>query len=231
MSARHRTASWWPRPLRRARVLACLATAVLSVPFGGATAAWAHSNYAGRHRAPHAPGVPAPLSAATMPAPSPPAPAPEDTCVPGAWTSAQGAPPYYVAGDNAAYLWHDADGGWALRVTHAGARAKAVFSGALTATTGQFVYANAAPGTGNDIVYLSANRRTVYFRFVNFGLLDGLDFATHCTRGIVVHLRLGPVNLPAGHIFVGASGAHPPADPFRVTRSPRLAGLARRPVA
>jgi hypothetical protein len=162
-----------------------------------------------------------------MPVPTPPAAAPEDTCVPGTWQSAQGAPAAYLPGLNAAYLWHDADGGWALRVTHPSDRAKAVFSGSLSTTTGQFVQVAASPGTGNDIVYLSADRRTVYFRFVNFGLLDGLDFATHCARALVLRVHLGAADLPPEHIFVGANGTHPPRDPFKVARSAYLEAVNR----
>ena len=51
--------------------------------------------------------------------PSPPPAATPDTCVPGAWPAlTEGRPTTLLAGTDGAYLWHDPDGGWALRVTH-----------------------------------------------------------------------------------------------------------------
>ncbi len=232
MAVRHESREGPRRALRRGGAAAAVAVALCSLPGVGAPAASATTTMFLRHRRPLATTTTT-VPASGLPVPAPPAPAPEDTCVPGTWASAQGAPLAYVNGIDAAYLWHDADGGWALRVTHSGPRSKAVFSGSLTATTGQFVNVGASPGTGNDIVYLSADKRTVLFRFVNFGALDGLDFATHCTRAIVVHLRLGAANLGPAHVFVGTTGTHPPKDPFRVARSARLgpAGTPRAAVA
>ncbi len=224
MAGRHESRDRPRRALRRGGAAAVVAVALCSLPAVGSPGASAATPLFIRHRR-----VTTTITTAltsSLPVPAPPAPAPEDTCVPGTWASAEGAPLAYVDGIDGAYLWHDADGGWALRVTHSGPRSKAVFSGSLTATTGQFVDVGASPGTGNDIVYLSADKRTVLFRFVNFGALDGLDFATRCTRAIVVHLRLGAVNLGPAHVFVGATGAHPPKDPFKVTRSARLGPAA-----
>jgi hypothetical protein len=166
-------------------------------------------------------------SVVTMPLPAPPPAAPPDSCVKGNWPpQVSGAPLTFLLA-NGAYLWYDADGGWALRVTHWGLRDRAVFSGYLTTHSGEFVDVSVmspvapSPGpTGNDIVYETPNKRTVYFRFVGFGLLDGLNFATQCVRGFTVSIHIGLRPLPGAAVHLGSAGTSPPSNPFRLMRHP-----------
>lgn len=156
----------------------------------------------------------------TLPEPYPKDLGPQihDTCGGGAWDIAPGAPTSFHPDLNAAYLWQGAGGGWTLDVTHQDARDQKIFSGSITAISGTFTGVTSA-GLGDDIVYVSTNKRTIYFRFVNFGLVDGLGFTTHCASGFVVKVRMGGQAVPPLHDFLGAGGYHPRAVPIRVTRA------------
>jgi len=161
-------------------------------------------------------GVP---TGATLPAPEPPPPAPRDTCAKGLWPAVvQGLPVSYIVGQDGAYLWYDPDGAWALRFTHSGTHFKAAFSGSLTVGSGELVDVSAMGG-GNDIVAVSPDKRTIYFRFANFGPVDGLNFATQCTRGFSVDIHRGPRLMAPAAIHLGASLTSPARDPVRVARS------------
>jgi hypothetical protein len=136
----------------------------------------------------------------------------------GQWPQAvQGRPDAFQAGDGV-YLWHDPDGGWALRVTRSGPRDRVPFSGYLTSVKGSFVDVVPFVGNGNDIVAVSADKQTVYFRFVGYGLVDGLDFATQCTRAFVVEIHMGGSRVPTGSIYLGANLVDPTSNPFRIAR-------------
>jgi hypothetical protein len=154
-----------------------------------------------------------------LPLPQPPPPVAEDTCVKGTWaTQDLGRPTSFQAGANGAYLWHDPDGGWALRVTHAGPRVRVVFSGSLYSASGQFIDVTTIASGGNDIVYETANKRTVYFRFVDDGWVDGLNFGTECAKAFTVNIHEGAKLASPGAIFLGAGLANPLGNPFRVDR-------------
>jgi hypothetical protein len=140
-----------------------------------------------------------------------------DNCGGGTWDIAPGTPISFHPELDAAYLWQGGGGGWTLDVTHTDARQQKVFSGSITAVSGTFVGVTSA-GFGNDIVYLSADKRIIYFRFVNFGVVDGLGFTTHCTSGFVVKVLVGGRAVPPRHEFLGADGHHPQAVPVRVSR-------------
>ena len=151
-----------------------------------------------------------------MPAPTPPVAAPPDTCGKGAWPSeVQGRPLSFQVGDGV-YLWDDPDGGWALRATHSGPQDTAVISGTLT-TGGKFVDVRRGQG-GNDIVALSANKRTILFRFVNYGWVDGFDFATRCSAGFSASFYVGGNLASTAAIHLGAASASPTTNPLKVQR-------------
>ncbi len=153
---------------------------------------------------------------ATMPAPTPPVPAPPDTCGKGAWPSeVQGRPLSFQVGDGV-YLWDDPDGGWALRATHSGPQDTAVISGTLT-TGGKFVDVRRSQ-EGNDIVAVSANKRTILFRFVNYGWVDGFDFATRCSAGFSGSFYIGGNLASTTSIHLGAASVSPITNPLKVQR-------------
>jgi hypothetical protein len=205
----------------RARALVVTA---LALAMTGMTAAPSSASPRALHRHPTSASTTTNAPAATttvpsMPEPVAPPPAPEDNCVKGTWpATVQGRPASFLVGGNRAYLWHDADGGWALRVTHAGPRLRVVFSGSLYSATGQFIDVAPTAGGGNDIVYETADKHTVYFRFVDYGLVDGLNFATECAKAFTVSTHLGSRLLPAGDVYLGAGGVNPAGNPFRVER-------------
>jgi hypothetical protein len=138
--------------------------------------------------------------------------------VPGAWPGvADGRPATLLAGSDGAYLWHDPDGGWALRVTHASLQDRVIFSGSLT-TSGKFLDVQLIGGGGNDIVVVGPAKRTILFRFVNYGLVDGLDFSTHCSRGFTVKLYIEGQLASTGSVHLGQSLGNPTSNPFTVER-------------
>jgi hypothetical protein len=141
----------------------------------------------------------------------------------------QGAPVSFTLGADAAYLWYDPDGGWALRFTHAGNGDKLIFAGSLSTPTGQFTDVTPVSDKGRDIVALSPDKRTIYFRFVDFGLIDGLNFATRCARVITVNVHASRGLVPANEIHLGANGTSPPGNPFKVGRGMLLSGRAKEP--
>jgi len=168
----------------------------------------------------------------TMPLPAPPPAVAEDTCVKGTWAPEyEGRPTTYLVGSDGAYLWHDPDGGWALRVTHANAKERVVFSGSLYSATGQFVDVTSLSPGGDDIIYETGDKHTILFRFVDDGLVDGLSFGTMCSKAFTVNIHLGARLAAPGQVYLGASGDHPVGNPFRVTRVLRDASnsVAKRP--
>ena len=117
-----------------------------------------------------------------------------------------------------AYLWYDPDGGWALRVTHVSPRDTVVFSGALT-TSGQFVSVHRASYNRADIVFVSRDRHTIVFRFVNYGWVDGLDFATQCSPALTMSIAMDGQLVSTDAIHLGGAAASPTNNPMRVERA------------
>jgi hypothetical protein len=63
-----------------------------------------------------------------------------------------------------------------------------------------------------------AGRDTVHFRFHTFNHVDGLIFAVQDTEWITFRLERNGHLIGTQHIFLGASGAHPPGNPFVIVR-------------
>jgi hypothetical protein len=155
---------------------------------------------------------------AGLPLPQPPSAAPEDNCVQGAWPQAiEGRPATYLAVGDGVYLWHDPDGGWALRATHSGPHDRVIIAGTLH-TDGKFTLVHRVRDEGNDVVALSANHKTILFRFVNYGWVDGLDFATHCSTGFSASFYIGGTLAPVGAVHLGGNEVSPTSNPFDVER-------------
>jgi hypothetical protein len=150
--------------------------------------------------------------------PTPPAPEAPDSCVTGSWPSAaEGRPAAFLAGSDGAYLWHDPDGGWALRVTHSGPHDRVIFSGSLT-TTGKFINVQRAGDEGNDIVEVGPAKHTIFFRFVNYGWVDGLDFGTRCAPAFTVKIYVEGQLASTGAVHLGQAAVNPTSNPFRIER-------------
>lgn len=112
------------------------------------------------------------------------------------------------------YLWHDGKG-WHLSVTHIG-HAKAVFTGTIKASR-PISYVKVRDER-NDVVKLSADKRTLTFRFVNYAYLDGLDFRVDCAKWVGFSLQADGHRLTPRRVFLGAKGVHPTSNPFVIER-------------
>ena len=112
------------------------------------------------------------------------------------------------------YLWHDANG-WHLRVTHP-TRQRMVFRGVITAS-GPITFQRVRD-EHRDKVVLSSDKRTMVFRFVNYGGIDGVDFVDSCATTTKFALALNGHRLGRNHVYIGANSARPPHDPFVISR-------------
>jgi hypothetical protein len=93
-----------------------------------------------------------------------------------------------------------------------------VIFGTLTANSVEFVDVHRAKDEANDIVTLSPDKRTIPFRFVNYGGVDGLDFATHCTASFTAHIDMKGTLTSTSAIHLGANAANPTSNPFTIER-------------
>lgn len=129
----------------------------------------------------------------------------------------QGQPKAFHAGARSGdYLWHSTDG-FHLRVTHGGSHAGRVYAGEIT--SGRPMRVEPVKLEGGDTVGLSANHKTIYFRFVNHGYVDGINFHTDCARTLTLsHLTVDGHALPKDRIDLGYYSQHPAHVPFTVRR-------------
>ncbi len=160
----------------------------------------------------------APVPATASPAPGPVCASSADD---GNWPLfADGRPTGLDAGGPAAdYVWHDVTG-WHLRVTHQNDHHQ-VWAGALT-TTGTFSGADIVKLEKNDYVAVSADRHAIYFRFNNYGGIDGFDFRTHCAPSIRFDLRADGAQVNPTEVIIGHSQRNPANVPFAVRRQSTL---------
>jgi hypothetical protein len=137
-------------------------------------------------------------------------------CTDGHWpASVQGMPVTFKAGARAGdYIWHDSKG-WHLRVTHVGTHA-VVFTGTIRASAP--LDADPVKLEPSDHFTVSPDRRTITYRFVNYGRIDGLDFRTACARTLGFRGAMAGHLLPTWRIWVGHYGRHPLENPFLIVR-------------
>jgi hypothetical protein len=138
------------------------------------------------------------------------------TCDAGRWPRrVQGKPATLVVGARAGdYIWHNANG-WHLRVTHPGT-AGVVFSGRIVSNKPVSV-AGVRLDAG-DTIAISGDLKTVTYRFINHGGVDGLDLRTACATRLAFTGSMASSKLPVGRIWIGRNGLHPLGNPFVVTR-------------
>lgn len=159
------------------------------------------------------------LAAGATPAVAAPAQTAEasssQSCVSGPWpNSVKGRPDNLESGSaRGVYLWHNSKG-WHLRATHPGSK-KVVFTGTITATAPMRKSNYRLEGA--DRAWLSADRKTLKFRFTNYGHLDGIDFRTGCANAIRVTGRINGTQLTSAQVFLG-DRSHPTSVPFRIER-------------
>jgi hypothetical protein len=138
------------------------------------------------------------------------------SCPNGHWpATVEGRPTLLAAGTEAGdYLWHDNDG-WHLRVTHRG-QDRLVFTGRIQSSAP--LAEDPVKLEPADQVSLSADRKTITFRFTNYGAIDGVDFTTACAQRLTFHFEIAGVDTPVGRIWLGHANRHPLQNPFVVTR-------------
>jgi len=160
--------------------------------------------------------VPAGMFAATVTTATMTATTATATCDEGRWPArVQGQPATFAAGARAGdYIWHDANG-WHLRFTHPGTT-RAIFSGTIVSNAPLAVKGYRLES--GDSFSLSADRKTLTYRFTNYGRIDGLDVRTACASRMAFKGLMAGLKLPVGRIWVGRAGNHPLQNPFVVLR-------------
>jgi hypothetical protein len=137
------------------------------------------------------------------------------TCDVGHWPgSVQGRPRLHVGSPAGDYIWHDATG-WHLRVTHPG-NGTVVFTG--TIRSDQALTVKGVRLESQDTFTLSTDQKSVTYRFVNHGKIDGLDFTTACATRLSFGGRMNGLRLPDRRVWVGHLGRHPLENPFVIRR-------------
>jgi hypothetical protein len=151
-----------------------------------------------------------PASAATGPT------AVARACDAGAWGSrVQGAPRFDAGDAGGDYLWHDPTG-FHLRVTHAN-EDRRVYTGVISSPTPMRV--EPVRLERGDALTLSADHRSLYFAFANYGHVDGANFHTDCATSITVsRLNVGNQTLPVTRVYLGEHRAYPARIPFTIGR-------------
>ena len=138
-------------------------------------------------------------------------------CDEGRWpVSVQGQPATFKAGARAGdYIWHSGTG-WHLRFTHPG-MARVIFSGMIVSNTPLSVVPYKLEA--GDTFALSVDKKTLIYRFVNHGRIDGLDFRTACATRLWFKGSMAGAKLPTGRIWLGHRGRHPLQNPFVILRN------------
>ncbi len=131
----------------------------------------------------------------------------------GAWPAvADGRP----SRDPGVRVWLDR-AGWHVRVTHDTLHDR-VFTGEIV-TTGALVDVHAVRLEKNDYIKVGPDKHKLYFKFNNYGGVDGFDFATHCAPALAFGFRADGHIVPTTRISVGATAFHPKHDPFVIRRT------------
>jgi hypothetical protein len=132
------------------------------------------------------------------------------------WPAAvQGKPTNLQAGARGGdYFWHDKNG-WHLRVTHHGTR-KVVFTGRIVSSTP--IKVTGVLLEKKDAFTLSADGKTLTYRFNNYGKIDGLDFKTDCAQRLRLSGSMAGKKLTVGRIWLGKRHVHPLSNPFVVIK-------------
>ncbi len=126
----------------------------------------------------------------------------------GAWPAVVNGVP---AHDPGVRVWADA-AGWHVRVRHDTLHDR-VFTGEIV-TTGTLIDVHPVRLEKNDYLKAGPGGHKLYFRFNNYGGVDGFDFATHCAPWLAFGFRTDGHLVPVSRISVGATAFHPKHDPF-----------------
>ena len=131
-----------------------------------------------------------------------------------AWS--EGRPASFKSGARwGEYLWHTSNG-WRLRVTKPGTLLR-TFSGKIVSDVEMIVTSYHLES--NDHWTLSADKKTLTYRFRNYGNVDGLNIKADCATRLWVRGSRSGVKLPVGRIWIGHDGHHPLTNPFEILRT------------
>ncbi len=159
------------------------------------------------------------VSSSTSPAAEPAAAPATATCRgdDGNWPAfAGGRPAGLDAGDRAGvYLRHDGTG-WHLRVTHRN-DTRRVYTG--TISTRGTIDARRVDDERDDVVRVGPEGHNLYFRFVNYGHFDGVDFTTHCAPSLSFNLKGDGQELQTSEVRIGKEDSNPTSVPFVIQRA------------
>jgi len=152
------------------------------------------------------------------------------TCDPDAhWPAyVQGRPDGFDPHDDGVFIWHNPHGGWGLRVSHPalpGKANKVVFTGTIS-SKGTIGNVARVKDEKDDVVKVGPKGHTLYFRFVNYGGVDGVDFTTTCTPGLAVALKADGSSMQTKFIHLGDKDAKPGSNPFLIRRRDADTGTA-----
>ncbi len=129
--------------------------------------------------------------------------------------SVQGTPATLKSGAATGdYIWHDANG-WHLRVTHPGSR-KVTLTGRIVSSAPMTI--KPARLEKGDRLTLSADKKTLTYKFYNYGKIDGVDFKTACAQRLRFAASVNGSKLSRTRIWLGRHGRHPLENPFVVLK-------------
>jgi hypothetical protein len=114
------------------------------------------------------------------------------------------------------YLWHGSNG-YSLRATHPGHQ-RVVIAGRLSASNG-FSNVTKVRFERADSLSLSADHKTMTFRFTNYGYIDGINFAANCSKLMRVKIRINEAVASPRQIKLGKRRSNPTSNPFAIERS------------
>jgi hypothetical protein len=182
----------------RSRILA-VATALTAALAGGAAVS----------------GAAQAATVAPSPASSSPGVSSDTGCSTGYLPAAVLGTPNVTAGSASGYrIYHDKTG-WHIRVTHPG-HGTVLFTGTVRA--GRPIHATGYKLEAGDHFWLSRDRETLTFAFVNHGAIDGVDFTDACSVWTTFTLDQGLHRQSPSNIWLGAHGVHPLSNPFAIER-------------
>lgn len=116
----------------------------------------------------------------------------------------------------AVYLFHT-NGHYSLRVTHPGTSTMVV-SGVIT-TSRALDGLHRVGLERRDTVRNGTDGRSVSFRLVNHGFVDGFNFTASCSRAVHVVLRIGSAAATPAQVHLGAGRTSPTSVPFTIERA------------
>lgn len=153
-------------------------------------------------------------STSTAPA-APAASAPDKGCKSGELPAeVLGSPDVKAHDAKGVYLWHGKNG-YALRVTEPSSK-RYVVTGKIS-VSGDISNVKRVRLEKNDRVIVRG--RTLTFRFVNDGGIDGVNFAAECSKTVHVALRADGQPVAPEMVFLGAHRQHPTSVPFTIERA------------